>query len=827
MKLQYHCKNTRRRQLVQSSGTPLNGIDYLEVVDPGPSAPPEDRQQVLQLYFIKEDSLGTLGVDNFLLEGGVRIQGIQILDVDIDGADASLLLLTLDHWGDFSNYRLRLVHSDDPDEVPAGFDPVLAEVEFSFKVQCPSEFDCPSKPECQEQLLPAPELDYLAKDYASFRQLMLDRLAVTLPDWQERNPADIGITIVETLAYAADYASYAQDATLTESYLDTARRRSSVRRHGRLLDYYLHEGCNARCWIVLQVAVDLSPVPPETSVLPAGTALFSNATSGAVINPAEADEILEEKKPVVFETMHSIQDLRTARNEMLFYTWGDDRCCLPKGATRAWLHDSALNLGLSKGDVIVFEEVLGPQSGLPADADPQHRHAVRLIADPVEKIDPLNGEVVVEIQWFNEDALPFPLCLWELDDGEGGVQYVSVARGNVVLADHGRSFSFFDISAASINQDRGLLPYIVPTEDFYRPRLTQTDITYQSDYSDSATRKQAASYVLQQDPANALAAVNLHDGTETWFPKWDLLNSHRFANEFVVEMDEDRRAYLRFGDDVMGKLPSAGNEFRARYRVGNGRAGNVGAESISHIITNLSDITLIRNPLPAVGGSDPEPLRQARIYAPQSFRSQRRAVTEEDYAEVSQSHPEVQRAVATRRWTGSWYTMFITVDRINGLPIDYEFEQRLRQYIEAYRLAGHDLEVDVPRFIPLDIAMSVCVKPGYYIADVKLALLEIFSSKTLHDGRNGFFHADNFTFGQPFYLSHLISTVMAVPGVKWVDIEESYEKPLHLFQRWGEVKDDYVGQGYIGMDRLEIARLDNDPNQPENGRIEFYMMGGV
>ena len=35
----------------------------------------------------------------------------------------------------------------------------------------------------------------------------------------------------------------------TEAYLDTARRRISVRRHVRLVDYPMHEGCNARAWV--------------------------------------------------------------------------------------------------------------------------------------------------------------------------------------------------------------------------------------------------------------------------------------------------------------------------------------------------------------------------------------------------------------------------------------------------------------------------------------------------------------------------------------------------------------------------------------------------
>ena len=68
-----------------------------------------------------------------------------------------------------------------------------------------------------------PEIDYLAKDYASFRQLMLDHLALRVPGWTERSEADLGIVLVEILAYVADYLSYYQDAVATEAYLGTAR----------------------------------------------------------------------------------------------------------------------------------------------------------------------------------------------------------------------------------------------------------------------------------------------------------------------------------------------------------------------------------------------------------------------------------------------------------------------------------------------------------------------------------------------------------------------------------------------------------------------------
>jgi hypothetical protein len=86
---------------------------------------------------------------------------------------------------------------------------------------------------------------------------------------RERNPADVGIVLVELLAYVGDHLSYYQDALATESYLGTVRKRISVKRHARLLDYYMHEGCNARAWVYMKVNenIDLVFVPKKAKLL--------------------------------------------------------------------------------------------------------------------------------------------------------------------------------------------------------------------------------------------------------------------------------------------------------------------------------------------------------------------------------------------------------------------------------------------------------------------------------------------------------------------------------------------------------------------------------
>ena len=112
--------------------------------------------------------------------------------------------------GDFSPYTLRLVDDiTQAQEAPfeltdvlAGFDSQLAEVEFSFKVECPPNFDCaPLPPDCPPALPPPAPINYLAKDYGSFRSTMLDRLSQLLPGWSAATVADLGVALTELIAY--------------------------------------------------------------------------------------------------------------------------------------------------------------------------------------------------------------------------------------------------------------------------------------------------------------------------------------------------------------------------------------------------------------------------------------------------------------------------------------------------------------------------------------------------------------------------------------------------------------------------------------------------
>lgn len=364
----YACCTPLRRNVVR--GNPdWNGIDFLEVVD-------HPTQRTLEVHFV--NPLGTLNLTaaNFRIDGGERIQNIK---VDLAGTAAGpapdVFTVKVEQPGDFSLYTLRIVTSASDDTVPADIDPQLAAVQFSFKVECPSPFDCAPQPVCPTVLRAAPDIDYLAKDYASFRRLMLDRMAVLMPQWKERNVADIGVMLVEALAYTADQLSYQQDAVATEAYLRTARQRISLRRHARLMDYFISEGCNARTWAHFAVSADVSAV--SGPAIPAGTKIATQIANQQTVIADDAR--VYGQADIIFETMTAVDALYFDHNELAFYTWSDDRCCLPKGATSATLAGNHPHL--EPGMILIIEEVLGAQTGDPADADPARRHAVRLESD--------------------------------------------------------------------------------------------------------------------------------------------------------------------------------------------------------------------------------------------------------------------------------------------------------------------------------------------------------------------------------------------------------------------------------------------------------------
>ncbi len=833
------CVDDERRKQVRAQGA--GGIDYVEV---------SGDQRTLTVYFIGAVPAGLVR-ENVVIEGGRHVRDIHVVDLSIgapgDDEQDGLADVRVDRAGDYSAYTIRLVALDargrpTVDQMP-GVDPRNASLDFYFKASCPQDADCPSDDVCPQPILPQPEISYLAKDYASFRRLILDRLALTMPQWKERHVPDIGIALVEVLAYVGDYLSYFQDAVANEVYLQTARQRISVRRHVRLIDYCMHEGCNARAWVCLQPDADI-PIPDAREVY------FTTDFPGAPMDCAPLTAVQLERVPAgmyeVFEPMAPGPgqriDLFKDHNSIALYTWGNRRCCLPEGAIEATLVDGPPSpkdgpvrddqrvLKLQTGDVLIFEEVKGSITGVPADADPNHRQAVRLTR-MTRAVDDLYRQPVVNIEWGLEDRLRFPLCISAISQPPecAYLDGISVARGNVVLADHGRRHDpeqLGPVPPPEVEErceDEGEATDVIVRPVKFRPELNGVPLTF----GQPLPKPGPVAGLLLSDPTHARPEVSLvgtePDGTVThWMPGCDLLSSGPDDPTFVVEIDNEGVAHLRFGDGELGRDPDPGTVFQASYRVGNGAPGNVGAEAIKHLVYRTEVVKgvqiCVRNPMAAAGGTDPEPISDVKQLAPGASRARQRAVTADDYAELAQRNKKLQRAAATLSWTGSWYEADVELDSLAEEWAGRGLIDEVADDLEQFRRIGHDVRVSQARYVPLDLALQVCLRPHALRAHIRSSLRQLFSNGTLSDGSPAFFHPDNWTFGQPVYVSRVIAAAQAVVGVESVVVTR--------LERLHEGPNGELARGWLAIGPMEIAQLDNDPGFPERGRLTLDLQGG-
>lgn len=734
---------------------------------------------------------------SYSLTGGQRLFP-RILAVNLPAASSPpaesdpTVVLTLSGLGDFSIYTLTV---NGPD-----IDPFFSSAKFRFRLACDDPFDC-ALPTAQ----PAPEpeipvvIDYLTKDFAGFRKALLDFIPTRMPGWTEQNEADLGMVLVELFSATADSLSYMQDRVANEAFLNTATQRRSVAGHLALIGYQMDNGASALTWLQFQVNAP--------NALPTGFKVTNN--------PSASDDPV-----VVFETLADAQ-LDPSGNQMSIYDWGNANCCLSKGSFSTALAGSFENL--KAGDYLIF------------DGGRNQHDVVRLTEAPeIVEIDarpatsPPSSVILTVITWGTNTPLTYDYCIG-----------ATTVRGNVVPATHGETV--FETLRLLSEQEKASVSAEIsartPGSRVPRERLALRQaplahldtgtLAYGQPLESAA---QAPATTVTARPQESISTLQLSVDGEAWQEKSSLLESGPNDTVFRVEMDDAGEATVVFGDGVFGARPSETSAVIATYRVGGGSSGNVGADTLvlarpSGPIPWLNSVT---NPLLAAGGRDWESHDHARRVAPSSFHRPIVTVTAADYQEAAASFTDssgkraIQRANATFLWTGSWLTVTLTVDPLGREGLTADLKEQLTEFLNSRRLSGYDIQISGPIYVPVDLALQISVLPGFQRNDVEEALLQVFSSGTLADGSNGFFHPDNFTFGDNLFTSRIYAAAAAVPGVQSVTITRLAR--AHSAQSGAETNAN-LAQGFLSAGTDEVIRLDNDRNFPENGTLSVTIVG--
>ncbi|RPI43826.1 MAG: hypothetical protein EHM59_14410, partial [Betaproteobacteria bacterium] len=321
---------------------------------------------------------------------------------------------------------------------------------------------------------------------------------------------------------------------------------------------------------------------------------------------------------------------------------------------------------------------------------------------------------------------------------------------------------------------------------------------------------------------------------ETWDEVTSLVHSDDSAengDHYAAETDERRRSRLRFGNGTNGRLLPVGSIVHAEYQVGGGAAGNVGADQLVNVapLTGALNgaVVAATNPFDVTNGRDPETVERVRRNAPEAFRArQLRAVTLADYVKRAEEVPGVSHAVARYAWTGSWRTVRVTIDPAGFVALTdprsqaswNELRPRVANHLEAVRLIGEDLELRPPKYVALEIHVTVCADPAYWREDLRFVLEQEFGDSWTADGRRGFFHPDEWDFGEDLHRSAIEGRIHRIAGIRHIVSID--------MKRFSAPLPGVAGAEVLEMAFDEVVLLANDPDHLERGLIRFEVLGG-
>jgi len=816
--------NGMRLALVTLSGSPhpthavldlrfWNSLHVAQILGDITADPSTAEQRAGQIFRVR----GGTRIPAGNLDGQVRVRSVT-------GIDETRLELVVEPGGDYSTYTLELVWD------ASRIDPFFSTLGFKFRPGCFTNDCAPVLPGRPAQ--PGPTIDYVARDYESFRHTIMTAMAERVPGWQSTSEADHDQVLIDLFAAAADELADYQDRVMGEAYLATTRKRVSLARHARLMDYHVHEGNQASTWLALEIATGQTPFSLDDQTFVAWTGGQTPVPESVFF--ASRDHWLPVAKRQRFDPLV---------NQMRLHTWRHAQPALAAGSTSADVVPVVAGGGQPEADAlrdlvrdgqlqqILIAERLNPLTGRPPGRNPRKRQLLRLRAGATGAYaaqtihDPLTNTFLVRLHWVEQDALRHDYSFTTFCDGTP-IEDVSMFHGNLLPVHEGRPMTVF------FHEPGTVLPSeTADVKQRYFERLDRDGSGF--DWVLAPLPEGPLAYLPTSTGGEVPAQSTLHvevtipgGGTDVWDEVESLVHSDDTTEQgdhFMVETDERRRSTLRFGNGTNGVLLPHGAIVHAQYQVGGGAAGNVGADQLvfSQPLSGVLGGAVVRvwNPFDVTDGRDAESPEKVRRNAPEAFRArQLRAVTLADYVRRAEEVEGVSRAVARYAWTGSWRTVRVTIDPEGTTELEEPLRAQIAAHLAAVRLIGEDIELRPPRFVPLQIRVVVCATAEYWREDLRFVLDQEFSDGWTSDGRPGFFHPDRWTFGQALHRSQIEGRLHGIPGVEHV--------VSIVMKRFNAPTPGLPTTEQLEMTFDEVVQVANDPDHLERGWIRFDVRGG-
>ena len=230
------------------------------------------------------------------------------------------------------------------------------------------------------------------------------------------------------------------------------------------------------------------------------------------------------------------------------------------------------------------------------------------------------------------------------------------------------------------------------------------------------------SFVLSVEPQNGDPVV--------WLRQDDLLASGPDSSHFALNANTGE---VRFGDGTRGLIPAPGSEIVVnKYRTGGGTEGNVAANAIVTLVTNLGGVT-VTNERPAAGGRDEQDPNELEAGFAAYLRCRNRAVTAADYAALATQAGGVARATAIALAHPDFpgveipgtVTVVVVPDNEDDAPMPTDDEiAAVCSFIDPFRVVTAEVHVKGPIYTQVTVKALVTIRPKAASGVVQQAIVD-------------------------------------------------------------------------------------------------------
>lgn len=194
------------------------------------------------------------------------------------------------------------------------------------------------------------------------------------------------------------------------------------------------------------------------------------------------------------------------------------------------------------------------------------------------------------------------------------------------------------------------------------------------------------------------------------------------SEHFVAGLGEDTKMRIRCGDGVSGKIPPSGQALTASYYVTLGDLGNVGAGRINQLISVITvpgaEVISVNNALAASGGAPYENLTKLQKRIPLSIRTKYRAVTEQDFVDITELFAGVEKAGVEFDCEVDKYVHIYLVPEGGGQASQALIDD-VTTYVNGRKIITTLIQVQSAGDVGLKITATVTALPGFSNATVK------------------------------------------------------------------------------------------------------------